>query len=182
VRARLESELERVGPGAMHVRLRERDPDAAAAIGAANGRRLVRALEVIELTGEPFGAGLPDERSTWMPTVTLALGLDRADLVPRLDARVERMWHDGLVDEVARLEPAGLGTTASRAIGYAQALAQLHGELDERAAIEQTAALTRRYARRQVSWFRRDAEAVRLGADDPRRVDLAVDAVAARLA
>src|SRR5690606_29833075 len=119
-----------------------------------------RALEVIELTGEPFGAGLPDESGTWRPTVTIGLRLHRAKLVRRLDERVQRMWEAGLVDEVAALRPAGFGTTAGRAIGYAQALRQLGGELDEADAIADTQALTRRYARRQVSWFGRARDTV----------------------
>jgi tRNA dimethylallyltransferase len=125
---------------------------------------------------------LPDEGGTWMPTVTLGLRLDRGELVPRLDARAAGMWRDGLLDEVAALEPHGLGTTASRAIGYAQALAQLHGEIDEATAIEQTAALTRRYARRQVSWFRRDTATEWLEAGDPENAGLAARRVADRLA
>ncbi len=131
------------------------DPAAAEAIGPANGRRLVRALEVIELTGAPFGAGLPSEAELWRDTVTIGLRSDRAELVERLDRRVRAMWRAGLLDEVAALLPAGFGVTAGRAIGYAQAIAQLAGELDEQQAIEQTAALTRRYARRQVGWFGR---------------------------
>ncbi|QEO09867.1 tRNA (adenosine(37)-N6)-dimethylallyltransferase MiaA [Protaetiibacter larvae] len=184
VRARLETELETAGPGGLYRRLRERDPEAAAAIGPHNGRRIVRALEVIELTGEPFGSGLPSEAALWRPTITVGLELERARLVHGLDARVRGMWDAGLVAEVARLRPAGLGVTASRAIGYAQALAQLDGELDEAEAIERTAALTRRYARRQVSWFRRSPDTVWLPADDPGRADRAHSAVrsaAARL-
>ncbi|AYF96807.1 tRNA (adenosine(37)-N6)-dimethylallyltransferase MiaA [Protaetiibacter intestinalis] len=180
IRVRLEDELTSHGPGALFERLRMRDPQAAAAIGPHNGRRIVRALEVIELTGEPFGAGLPEESGTWRPTVTIGLRLARERLVPRLDARVERMWRDGLLDEVARLRPAGLGTTASRAIGYAQALRRLDGELVEAAAIAETQALTRRYARRQVSWFGRSRETVWLDADDPARADAALDAVSSR--
>ncbi|RQP10143.1 MAG: tRNA (adenosine(37)-N6)-dimethylallyltransferase MiaA [Microbacteriaceae bacterium] len=177
IRARLEAELDAQGPGMLHARLRELDPEAADAIGPHNGRRIVRALEVIELTGERFGAGLPEEGGTWRPTVLLGLRLEREALVPRLDARVERMWEAGLVDEVARLRPGGLGTTASRAIGYAQALAQLDGRLDEADAIAETQALTRRYARRQVSWFGRSSETLWLHADDPARVEAAYDAV-----
>ena len=169
VRARLEAELEVLGPGVLHQRLRERDPAAAEAIGPHNGRRLVRALEVIELTGEGFGSGLPETRQPWRRATILRLEAPREQLVPRLDERVRRMWAAGLVDEARELESAGLGVTASRAIGYAQALAQLHGELDEAAAIEQTAALTRRYARRQVSWFRRYDGANPIAFDDPGR-------------
>jgi tRNA dimethylallyltransferase len=155
VRARLEAELELLGPGELHRRLAERDPGAADSIGAHNGRRLVRALEVVELTGEEFGSGLPETAAPWRETIVLALRTPREELVPLLDARVRGMWAAGLLDEVRGLERAGLGVTASRAIGYAQAIAQLAGELTESEAIEQTAALTRRYARRQVSWFRR---------------------------
>jgi len=178
IRERLEAELAENGPGILHRRLLEVDPTAADAIGPYNGRRLVRALEVIELTGGQFAAGLPSEASLWRPTVTIGLRTDRAQLVDRLDERVRRMWSDGLVGEVERLLPAGFGVTASRAIGYAQAIAQLRGELDERQAMEQTAALTRRYARRQVSWFGRYADTHWIDALDPERLALAV-AVAA---
>ena len=176
LRARLEAELAEQGPGLLHRRLREVDPVAADAIGAANGRRLVRALEVVELTGAPFGAGLGAEQRPWRPSATIGLRADRVSLVGRLDARVERMWRDGLVDEVARLRPAGLGVTASRAIGYSQAAAQLDGEVTETEAIAQASLLTRKYARRQVSWFGRFPDTVWLDADDPARVD---DALAA---
>lgn len=167
VRARLEAELVVVGPGTLYARLKELDPEAAASIGPSNGRRLVRALEVIEITGEEFGAGLPEDSEPWRPNVTLALRAPRQELVPRLDARVARMWADGLLAEVEGLRAYGLGVTASRAIGYAQALAQLEGELTEEDAIGQTAALTRRYARRQVGWFRRYRDANWLEYDDP---------------
>jgi tRNA dimethylallyltransferase len=179
IRAELEAELEAHGPGALHTRLSEVDPVAAEAIGPHNGRRLVRALEVVELTGEPFGAGLGAEATTWRPTVTIGLRSERAVLVERLDRRVEGMWRDGIVAEAAALRDGGRGpgVTASRAIGYAQALAQLDGELDEAQAIEQTAALTRRYARRQVSWFGRGADTVWLDADDPDRVERALAAI-----
>ncbi len=168
VRERLEQELDASGPGMLHGRLRDVDPAAAEAIGPANGRRLVRALEVIELTGAPFGAGLPSETDLWRDTVTIGLRADRAELVERLDRRVRAMWRAGLVDEVRALLPAGFGVTAGRAIGYAQAIAQLNGELDEQQAIEQTAALTRRYARRQVGWFGRyrDTRWIEAGAAD----------------
>jgi tRNA dimethylallyltransferase len=171
IRARLEAELAESGPGMLHRRLRDVDPVAAEAIGAANGRRLVRALEVVELTGKPFGAGLGAEGRLWRPSVTIGLRLDRAALVARLDARVEGMWRDGLVAEVEGLLPGGLGVTASRAIGYAQAAAQLAGDLTEAEAIEQAALLTRKYARRQVSWFGRFTDTVWLDADDPARLD-----------
>jgi tRNA dimethylallyltransferase len=176
LRETLEAELLELGPGILFSRLRELDAEAAASIGPHNGRRIVRALEVIELTGKPFGAGLPDEAGHWRPTVVLGLRLEREVLKPRLDARVEAMWRDGLLDEVAGLGP--LGTTASRAIGYAQALAQLGGQLSESEAIEQAQALTRKYARRQVSWFRRYPSVTWLEADDPERLTTAMAAIA----
>ena len=175
VRARLEAELTEQGPGLIYERLKAVDPDAAARIGASNGRRLVRALEVVELTGAPHAAVLPGEQVYWMPAVTLGLRLPREELTPRLDARVDRMWAAGLVDEVRELIPAGLetGVTASRAIGYAQALGQLHGTLSQAEAVEATQQLTRRYARRQVSWFKRDPHTHWIDADDTDRVDQA---------
>lgn len=179
IRARLEAELEADGPGLLHRRLRTIDPAAAEAIGPANGRRLVRALEVIEITGGLFGAGLPAETELWRPSVTIGLRTERARLVELLDERVLGMWRDGLMAEVERLLPAGLGVTASRAIGYAQAAAQLRGDLTEREAIGQAAALTRRYARRQVSWFGRYRDTLWLEADDPARVDAALAALGA---
>jgi tRNA dimethylallyltransferase len=176
IRARLEAELAASGPGMVFQRLRELDPDAAAAIGPHNGRRIVRALEVIELTGEPFGSGLPDESRLREPAVILGLSAPRDSLVARLDERVAGMWRDGLLEEVRVLLHHGLerGVTARRAIGYAQAIAQLAGELPETEAIEQAAALTRRYARRQVGWFRRYPHAEWLEHDDPDLVDRAL--------
>lgn len=160
LRARLEAELERDGAGVLFARLRELDPRTAARIDARNGRRVVRALEVV-LQGEAtHGAALPDEPVRWHePTTLVGVHVDRAELVERLDRRVEDMWRAGLVAEVAALRERGLerGATARRAIGYAQALAQLDGQLGEQEAIAQAQALTRRYARRQVSWFRRYA-------------------------
>ncbi len=173
IRDRLEAELIERGPGLMHRRLLEVDPQAAAAIGPHNGRRIVRALEVVELTGAPFGAGLPDESSYWMPTVTIGLAAPREELVARLDERVSGMWAAGLVDEARSLEAGGLGVTARRAIGYAQAIAELRGELTEAEAIEQTRALTRKYARRQVGWFGRYPATTWLDYDDPNRLEVA---------
>ncbi len=174
IRARLEAELLEGGPGLLYQRLKEVDPVAAEGIGPHNGRRIVRALEVIELTGEPFGAGLPDETSYWTPTVALGLRAPREELVPLLNARASGMWSAGLVDEVRGLLPSGFGVTAGRAIGYAQAIAQLGGEVGEAEAVEQTAALTRKYARRQVGWFKRYPHLHWLDYDDPDRVDLAL--------
>lgn len=157
IRAGLEAELVATGPGMLYQRLQGLDPHAAAAIGPHNGRRIVRALEVIEITGEPFGSGLPDVDALWTPTVIFGVRAPRDVLVQRLDARVAQMWQEGILGEVRTLIPLGLerGVTASRAIGYAQAIAQLRGELDAEGAMERTAALTRKYARRQVGWFKR---------------------------
>ncbi|HET6301320.1 tRNA (adenosine(37)-N6)-dimethylallyltransferase MiaA [Microbacterium sp.] len=163
LRARLEAELAEHGPGVLFVRLRELDPRTAERIDPRNGRRIVRALEVLAQGEATHGAALPDEPVRWHPsTRIIGVQAPRDELVVRLDARVERMWADGLVDEVARLREQGLerGVTARRAIGYAQALAQLKGEATEAEAIAETQALTRRYARRQVSWFRRYAGVV----------------------
>ncbi len=160
LRARLEAELTERGPGLLYARLRELDPRTAERIDPRNGRRIVRALEVLEQGEATHGAALPDEPVPWHPsTRMIGVQAPRDELVVRLDARVEGMWQAGLVDEVARLRERGLerGVTARRAIGYAQALAQLKGEATEAEAIAETQALTRRYARRQVSWFRRYA-------------------------
>lgn len=159
-RAALEAEAAAKGVGVLVDRLRALDPDTAARIDPANERRVIRALEVIESGSAGHGAALPDRPVTWHPrTRILGRRMPRADLVARLDVRVERMWADGLLGEVESLRAAGIerGVTARRAIGYAQALGQLAGELSETEAIAQTQALTRRYARRQVSWFRRYA-------------------------
>ncbi|WP_149085112.1 MULTISPECIES: tRNA (adenosine(37)-N6)-dimethylallyltransferase MiaA [Microbacterium] len=161
IRARLEQDLERDGVGALLHRLRERDPEAAARVDPRNGRRVVRALEVVEQGSATHGAALPEKPTLWYPhTRVIGLHVDRSELVARLDARVGRMWDAGLVAEVAGLRDEGLerGTTASRAIGYAQALAQLDGRLTAEEAITETQALTRRYARRQVAWFKRYPE------------------------
>lgn len=162
VRARLEAELAERGPGLLHARLREIDAETAAGVDAQNGRRIVRALEVIEVTGEPKAARLPEEPVPWRPHRIVHLRSDRAALVARLDARVEQMWRDGLVDEVAGLVAQGLerGVTARKAIGYAQALAELQGRMPRAEAIAETQQLTRVYARRQVGWFKRYREAV----------------------
>lgn len=158
LRERLERELETHGTAQMLERLRILDPEAAARVDPRNPRRVVRALEVLEQGSATHGAALPERPVLWHPhTRLIGLRVDRAALVERLDARVERMWDGGILTEVGELRARGLerGTTAPRAIGYAQALAQLEGSLTEREAIAQTQALTRRYARRQVSWFKR---------------------------
>jgi tRNA dimethylallyltransferase len=160
LRAALEAELAESGPGALFARLQQQDPATAARIDPRNGRRIVRALEVLAQGEVTHGAALPDEPVLWhRDTRMIGVQVPREQLVPRLDARVEGMWADGLLGEVEQLRARGLeqGTTARRAIGYAQALAQLTGEKTEAEAIAETQALTRRYARRQVSWFRRYA-------------------------
>ncbi|MDT6982923.1 tRNA (adenosine(37)-N6)-dimethylallyltransferase MiaA [Streptomyces lusitanus] len=157
VRARLEEELALRGPGALHARLAAADPDAAGAILPSNGRRIVRALEVIEITGRPFTANLPGHDSVYD---TLQIGVDvaRPELDERIARRVDRMWEAGLVDEVRALEAQGLreGRTASRALGYQQVLAALAGACTQEEARAETVRATKRFARRQDSWFRRD--------------------------
>jgi tRNA dimethylallyltransferase len=157
VRARLEREAGVAGAPAMHRRLAELDPAAAVAILPGNVRRVVRALEVIELTGRPFTATLP-AREYLQPTVQLGLSAPRAVLDERIEARVEAMWRAGLVEETQALLPRGLreGRTASRALGYAQVLRMLDGDLDDVAARAETVTGTKRLARRQESWFRAD--------------------------
>jgi tRNA dimethylallyltransferase len=157
IRARLESELAEVGPAALHARLAALDPAAAAAILPGDGRRIVRALEVIELTGGPFTATMPAYEQV-RPAVQLGLTLPRPELDQRIAARVEAMWQAGFEAEVKDLVRAGLrdGRTASRALGYQQMLRHLDGELTLDEARQETVRATRRFARRQESWFRRD--------------------------
>jgi tRNA dimethylallyltransferase len=133
-------------------------PDTASRIDPKNGRRIVRALEVVTITGEDFAAKLPDLNESWQPVLEIGLNSDRAHLVNRLHLRAAKMWENGILEEAKSLIPAGIreGKTSSHAIGYAQALAQLDGVLTEPEAIEETSRLTARYARRQMSWFRRD--------------------------
>jgi tRNA dimethylallyltransferase len=178
VRARLEGELATVGIEAMQLRLQQADPVAAKAIQPNNERRVVRALEVIELTGRPFSATLPT-REYQLPTVTIGLLVPRPELDARIDARVHRMWEAGLLDEVRRLDAAGLreGRTAAKALGYSQALAHLDGILGAGQAIEDTITSTRRFARRQESWFRPDPRIHWLGYDDPRLTDRALEII-----
>jgi len=176
LRAELEAELERTGPEALHRRLTETDPAAAAVIEPRNGRRIVRALEVIALTGEPFQATLP-EHTAVLPGVRLVgLDVDRPTLDRRIAERVDAMWRQGFVDEVRRLADHGLrdGLTASRALGYRQVLAFLDGEIDEHQARADTVTATRRFARRQDSWFRRDPRIRWLRYDAPDLVDRVV--------
>ncbi|MFB4311075.1 tRNA (adenosine(37)-N6)-dimethylallyltransferase MiaA [Actinomadura sp. GTD37] len=177
VRARLDADLARLGPGALHDRLRELDPAAADAILPSNGRRIVRALEVVEITGRPFTATLPEHRYRYGSALQIGVSVPREALDERIALRVERMWDAGLVDEVRELEKRGLrdGLTAGRALGYAQVLRFLAGEWTQERAKEETIRTTRRFARRQESWFRRDPRVQWLPYDAP---DLAGRALA----
>ena len=176
VRARWEDELRRRGVAALHAELARLDPEAAARIEARNGRRVVRALEVVELTGRPFSATMPT-REHVEPTVMIGLRADRDVLDRRVADRAEGMWRAGLVDEVRGLVGLGLreGRTASRAVGYAQALRQLDGELTRDEAVADTVVATRRLARRQERWFGPDPRVVWLEHDAP---DLLAQALA----
>jgi len=158
LRAQLEQDLIDLGPAAMHKRLELLDETAASRIEPQNGRRIVRALEIVMITGEPFAASLPDQFESFLPVLEIGLNSAREHLVERLAQRVRRMWELGLVDEVRALENKGIrdSKTASQAIGYSQALASIDGRLTEEEAIAETILLTQRYARRQMSWFRRD--------------------------
>ncbi len=178
VRERLQGELALKGVEAMYARLMLADPVAAHTISPNNGRRVVRALEVIELTGRPYSASLPP-RAYDRPAVTIGLVIPRPELDPRIATRVHQMWDSGLLDEVRRLDAAGLrtGRTAAKALGYSQALAHLDGLLTAEQAAEDTVAATRRFARRQESWFRPDPRIHWLDHDDPRLIDRALDVI-----
>jgi tRNA dimethylallyltransferase len=158
LRAQLEQALIDQGPAAMHKRLELLDETAASRIEPQNGRRIVRALEIVMITGEPFAASLPDQFESFLPVLEIGLNSAREHLVERLAQRVREMWSAGLVDEVKGLIDKGIrdSKTASQAIGYSQALASIDGRLTEEEGIAETILLTQRYARRQMSWFRRD--------------------------
>lgn len=158
VRARLEAELAAAGPGPLWDRLKAADPTAAAAILPSNGRRIVRALEVMEISGQPFSATMPSY-DAGRRAIQVGIHLPRPELDERIEARVDRMFARGLVDEVAALAGRhGLrdGKTASRALGYQQVLRYLDGDWSLEQARDETVRATRRFARRQESWFRRD--------------------------
>jgi tRNA dimethylallyltransferase len=176
LRAQLEQELIELGPAVMHQKLAELDSIAASRIDPENGRRIVRALEIVTLTGEPFAAALPDEIDSWQEVLEIGLRMDRELLVARLAERVRGMWSAGMVQETEVLVSKGLreSVTAGYAIGYAQALAQLDGELTQEQAIESTTKLTQKYARRQMSWFKRDTRINWLDALDPEVTNLAI--------
>jgi len=178
-RARLEAELDRVGPAALHARLAALDPAAAAVILPGNGRRIVRALEVIEISGRPFTATMPTY-DRGRPAIQIGLTLPRPELDRRIAARVDRMWQAGFEAEVRDLAGEGLreGKTASRALGYQQMLRYLDGECTMDGAREETVKATRRFARRQESWFRRDPRVRWLDASAPSLLDRALQIVA----
>ena len=182
VRARIEAEAAERGVEGTYAALAARDPAAAAAIEPRNLRRIVRALEVIELTGQPFSASMPTREHLW-PTLMLGLRPQRTTLDARIDARVVSMWERGLVEEVRGLLEVGLrhGRTASRALGYAQAIAQLDGELTEHQAVTDTQAGTRRYARRQESWLRADPRIAWVDPADGAALDDLVAATVTRM-
>ena len=179
IRARLEAELDEVGSAVLHQRLRELDPESADRIIVENGRRVVRALEAIEITGRPYSASLPRLEYADPRTVQVGVDIDRPTLDARIEQRVERMFEDGFVEEVQRLLDEGLagGRTASRAIGYREVAAYLSGELSLDLAREQTATATRRFARRQDGWFRKDPRITWVRFDDPDRVAKALEAI-----
>ena len=171
VRHTLNKEAEELGIDAMFARLEKLDPAAAIAIDRANLRRIIRALEVIEITGKPFTANLPREESIRYPDARqFGLVMDRELLSTRIDERVNTMFEEGFVEEVQKLMPAGLleGRTAQRALGYSQIVSHLQGEVSLDAAIEETKRATRQYARRQETWFSRDARIKWISTKQPR--------------
>lgn len=179
IRARFEAELAAHGGPTLHARLAELDPAAAAAILPGNERRIVRALEVIELTGRPFSASLPKPGPARYGTLLIGLDRDVAELDERVDRRVELMFAAGLVDEVHALLDLGLreGLTASRALGYQQVIAAIDTDQDFAVAATETAKATRRFVRRQRSWFRRDKRINWLAAARPDLLDIVAELV-----
>ncbi|MGI8887939.1 MAG: tRNA (adenosine(37)-N6)-dimethylallyltransferase MiaA [Nocardioidaceae bacterium] len=179
IRARLQSELAAQGAAALHERLRTLDPAAASVISQHNGRRIIRALEVIAITGQPFQARLPDHVYAFDRALQIGVTVPREVLDERIEARVAQMWQAGFVDEVRRLEDEGLrdGLTASRALGYRQVLSHLAGDCTEDEAKADTVSGTRRFARRQGMWFRRDPRITWLAAGEADPVGRALDAV-----
>jgi tRNA dimethylallyltransferase len=171
VRAKLEAEAEEFGSASLFTRLEELDPAAALAIDRANTRRIIRALEVIEITGQPFTANLPREDSSRYPdALQFGLVMDREHLRERIDLRVDRMWEAGFVAEVDHLIEKGIrdGATAQRALGYAQLIAMRDGTMSEEEAKEDTKRASRQYARRQETWFSRDARIQWVAQHQPR--------------
>ena len=177
IRQRITDEAEVAGAEAMHAKLATLDPAAALAIPVANIRRVIRALEVIELTGEPYTSSLPRQDSTRYPdAIQIGLAMEREHLGERINTRVDRMWDQGLVDEVETLIDQGLleGSTAQKAIGYSQIIAMKHGLTTEDEAKEETKRATRQYARRQETWFSRDTRITWLSAHSTTKARLEV--------
>ena len=171
IRKSLELELEKIGLDAMYERLQKLDPAAGIAIDRANARRVIRALEVIAITGKPFTANLPREESTRYPDARqFGLVMDRESLDVRISARVDLMWEQGFVAEVQSLLNAGIteARTAQLALGYSQIIAYLQGRMSEDEAREDTKRATRQYARRQETWFSRDARITWISTVQPR--------------
>jgi tRNA dimethylallyltransferase len=171
VRAGLELELATIGINALFERLEKLDPAAAIAIDRANARRVIRALEVIAITGKPFTANLPREASTRYPNaIQFGLVMDRENLIERIDLRVDHMWELGLIAEVEQLLKDGItsGRTAQLALGYSQIIAMKNGLLSEDEAKEDTKRATRQYARRQETWFSRDERITWISQAQPR--------------
>ncbi len=182
IRAKWQAKCDQIGAHALHQILTEKDPKAAAGIEPGNGRRIVRALEVIELTGS-FKSTLPEWTYLLEKVFQFGLRLSRDEMDQRIEDRVERMWQAGLVAEVEQLRDQGLdqGLTASRGLGYSQVLGYLHGEYSEDEAKELTITGTRKFSRRQLSWFRRDPRIKWLAAGDVGNVDKIVACVLSNL-
>jgi len=177
IRQRITDEAEVAGAEAMHAQLATLDPAAALAIPVANIRRVIRALEVIELTGQPYTSSLPRQDSTRYPdAIQIGLAMEREHLGERINTRVDRMWDQGFVDEVETLIDQGLleGSTAQKAIGYSQIIAMKHGLTTEDEAKEETKRATRHYARRQETWFSRDTRITWLSAHSTTKARLEV--------
>ncbi|CAN2205120.1 MiaA tRNA delta(2)-isopentenylpyrophosphate transferase [Candidatus Nanopelagicaceae bacterium] len=171
LRQKLEDEAEELGTAALYSRLQLQDPEAAGAIEPANTRRIIRALEVIAVTGQPYSANLPSDTSLKYPeALHIGLAMERSSLAPRIESRVHRMFEAGLVNEVEELINQGLlqGTTAQRAIGYAQVIALKRGDIKVAQAIEETIVATRQYVRRQETWFKRDSRIQWIAEGQPR--------------
>jgi len=185
IRQKITDEAEAIGNEALHAKLAALDPVAALAIPFENVRRVIRALEVIEITGQPYTTNLPREGSTRYPdAIQIGLAMDREDLGERINKRVDRMWELGFVDEVEELINQGLleAKTAQAAIGYAQIIAMKHGVMSEEEAREDTKRATRQYVRRQETWFSRDARITWLSAhaSTPMRLESALATIIQR--